>query len=342
MLIPIVWWRYVGFVGGSNLCYYGSHFIGGTTLDARDLVQFIPRAFVFVAIILLYSTLYKFLRRPDTITLSSQFVQGSTNRVEETPKKKRTGFLPFFSGPRGSQQATVNAEAPWEALEFVKIGRHRTSAGDVYGTNTWQEPTASMPGGILLASPHASPTNTSVEYTVPHISQPEHLSLDPPEGGNHDHHRPSDITLVHQQLAYSFPDASSDRLISAVPAADRGLSPVLSEGKAEFESDNDFGISKLDEDGDQGDRLERKTSAEEFRMFFQDNQATSAQLPGGHHASMSAAPQMSATAYFNRQASLLMLWFPLAVSRALPVFPLIELTDLVHVCFLHIPSPPGV
>jgi hypothetical protein len=65
----------------------------------------------------------------------------------------------------------------------------------------------------------------------------------------------------------------------------------------------------LDEDDD--------TPGETLGQFFKDDQFVSSEDSRAERGGIShnhGLPQMSATAYFNRQASLLMLYFPLAVS----------------------------
>jgi hypothetical protein len=186
----IVWWATVGWTSTGNLCYYGPHPLD-PGVDARDLVQFIPRAIVFITVFIVYTGLFRFLRRPDTIQLSSQF-EGERKR----------------SIPR---QGRVNAEAPWEQMEFATAGPLEYEMSPAESTVRFaQETTIGMP-----YTPHALDT----------------------------------------------PDSSA---------------PFALEGEGETMKD-----------------------------FFKHSQVQN-----------DVSQQVSASAYFNRQASLLMLYFPLAVGFA--------------------------
>jgi hypothetical protein len=74
--------------------------------------------------------------------------------------------------------------------------------------------------------------------------------------------------------------------------------------------------------GDEKDMLDEEddTPGETLGQFFKDDQFGSSEDSRAERGAIShnnGLPQMSATAYFNRQASLLMLYFPLAVSAIL-------------------------
>jgi len=52
----------VGFRSTGTLCYYGSHPLPHhERVDVRDIIQFVPRALVFIVVVALYSKLYLFL-----------------------------------------------------------------------------------------------------------------------------------------------------------------------------------------------------------------------------------------------------------------------------------------
>lgn len=97
-------------------------------LDARDLIQFIPRALVFIVIVGLYSTLFSFLRRPDTIQLSSQFMSGEVSRSDpaEGPNGTHLSRMMKKLGRNQTKKTeAINPEAPWEQMEFVQVGHGR-------------------------------------------------------------------------------------------------------------------------------------------------------------------------------------------------------------------------
>ncbi|WWC87696.1 uncharacterized protein L201_002588 [Kwoniella dendrophila CBS 6074] len=268
-----IWHGTVGWVNNGSLCYYGTK---GNGLD-RDLVQFIPRAIVFIVIIALYSRLFRFLRRPDTIQLSTQFMAGTqpdvsdTHNIEETHQGNGSKmFKPLFKLGRGSttNKDPVNPDAPWEALEFVTVG------GAYGGKLTNNTPlhtssidfTPTVPSGILLASRPVSPelispcqeikdpfsnvatTNlshrfpsTSSETSVPNSSSSSKQTLGT-----------DTYTVVTPELHYQ-PEApgsidSTTKLVTpdnghntAIPTIQRHhvLSPVLSQG-SQADLDNDL------------------------------------------------------------------------------------------------------
>lgn len=99
----------------------------------RDLMQFVPRAFVFVVLFGLYSRLFSFLRRPDTINLSSHhtssmssFTNGTVSAVQGTAKALRRASRSCVCGAAGHED--VDPAAPWEALEFCKVGEYEKEA----------------------------------------------------------------------------------------------------------------------------------------------------------------------------------------------------------------------
>ncbi|KAL7419679.1 hypothetical protein Q5752_005593 [Cryptotrichosporon argae] len=146
-----IWYATVGFSSSGNICYYAS--TSTTHVDGRDLVQFVPRALVFVGIVVLYSRLFSFLRRPDTIQLSTQFMTGSASehaaggsggaiqqRVLRPFARLRLGSLQLGGARRASAPSgrpRPDPAAPWEQLEFVNVGAH------VWSTNSL----SAAPGG---------------------------------------------------------------------------------------------------------------------------------------------------------------------------------------------------
>lgn len=340
------WWAHAGWAQSGPLCYYAPKVVSGG-LDTRDLVQFIPRAFVFITIIVLYSMLYKFLRRPDTIQLSSQFVSGETGQVDSSGRPRRRGFSGAFkwrSKKAGSAQCGQNGDphsaskidpnAPWEQLEFVQIGGRNPFSQSASALNF--SPTASVDyspspqpdwkpaSPPLIGTPYVSPTPEP-------ILGPEHrpslasiltdstelqTPLYPPN-----FQRPSDTTLVSTptyQLRFE-PDSRS-----------QPLNPVLSQPETKSgpwvdrDIELDLGpkeVGNLSKDDREEENHDMTPDGQTMKEFFSDDIVS---RPAGPESrtergtTSNNPPQMSATAYFNRQASMLMLYFPLAVSNVAP------------------------
>jgi hypothetical protein len=325
------------------LCYYAPHPITDN-LDGRDLVQFVPRALVFLTIIILYSMLYKFLRRPDTIQLSSQFVSGETgtNRGVDRKKKGVLSGLKWKSKLNVVSQnehsaSKIDPAAPWEQLEFVKVGgRDLLSPLD---TGIQFAPSHSIGGLEPAYTPQHRGSITSIYLgtngngtRTPDLAVPTTYP-----------HRPSLMstnsssseTRVPLSTLSSHRPSQSDTLVpspdSRYPPRQYNLSPVLSQNASKTDPRIDRDI-ELDLGPDVVKSLkynskasilddEDDSSGETLGQFFKDDQAdlgsaedSRAERGMSHNNGL---PQMSATAYFNRQASLLMLYFPLAVSSTI-------------------------
>ncbi|WVQ79035.1 hypothetical protein IAT38_001127 [Cryptococcus sp. DSM 104549] len=377
-----IWQGTVGFTNTGTLCYYASK-DSSDGLD-RDLMQFIPRALVFVVIILLYSRLFTFLRRPDTIHLSNHFVSGSSDPEQQnhsgTPK---TLLRPIARlGRMGSHSNAPNPEAPWEALEFIHVGGINHLAPDSEQATHTGRPSLvgslsngagfipSVPTGIILPAQES-----------PELSTSSYESKDP-SGGYVLHgvrtssassrasgsvswptptsQRPSAVdTLVAHDPAN--PYTGSSHSLSKLAMADNSppppmfhaLSPVMSQGS---KLEMDIGVDPLDqmpvvssrrgedgpreseeaitldledgEDGEDGDR-EGQTMKEFFQEFQVPAGADDSRHctgSGGHQQK----PQRSAASYFNRQASLLMLYFPLAYMFVFSISLVRLVYDMVH------------
>lgn len=342
------WWAHAGWAQSGPLCYYAPKVIING-LDSRDLVQFIPRAFVFITIIVLYSMLYKFLRRPDTIQLSSQFVSGETGLADSAGRPRRKGFLSRLrrgSKRRGSGQDGQNGEghsasrvdpsAPWEQMEFVQIGGRNPLSHSRSALHF--SPTASVDHQGAIPSIHfesrpGSPPNFSSNYLS---STPEPL-LGP-------EHRPSLASIFTNNTEIQTPlyTSNSKRPSEAVtlvatpdsrsPPDSRShpLSPVASQPEAKTGSRTDKDIeldlgpevvTSLDKNARSDDEDEDDDATpvgQTMKQFFDDDIAAS--RPAGPETQAERGdsggnpPRMSAAAYFNRQASILMMYFPLAVS----------------------------
>lgn len=319
-------------------------------LDSRDLVQFIPRAFVFITIIVLYSMLFNFLRRPDTIQLSSQFVSGEVRPNESASRSQHKGLfaaLKWRSKRSSSGHAAQNGDghsaskidpnAPWEQLEFVQIGGRNPFSPSRSALHF--SPTTSMdrPADSHFASPiHSRPgsppfldssrPSSTPDPLLPPTHRPSLASVftmnselqTPPYAA--DSQRPSESTLVSTpELRYHG---------NGTPSHHHVLSPVLSQPSAKSDGRMDGDIElDLGPDVVHSLRVPSRTddddspSGQTLKEFFSDDHV-SRPMPhdsqaerGVSSSGNGGAPQMSATAYFNRQASLLMLYFPLAVSR---------------------------
>lgn len=286
--------------------------------------------------------LYKFLRRPDTIQLSSQFVSGETGPVDSTCRPRRKGIFSGFkwgskragSGPNGQDgeqhsASKIDPNAPWEQLEFVKIGGRDAFSQSASALNF--SPTGSVNYGESTPQPEwrpASPPLIGTSY-IPSIPEPplgpEHrpslasiltnstelqTPMYPPTS-----QRPSDTTLVStptHQLRFEH-DSRLQPLhpVSSMPETKSG---PWRDRDIEFDLGPEV-VGNLNKD--QGDQDDDTPNGQTMKEFFSNDVASRSAGPESRAergATSNNPPQMSATAYFNRQASLLMLYFPLAVS----------------------------
>jgi hypothetical protein len=367
------WWAHAGWSRSGPLCYYAPHVIRGD-LDARDLVQFIPRAFVFVTIIVLYAMLYKFLRRPDTIQLSSQFVSGETG-TNGNPERKKRGVLSGLkwksrlnvasqSGPGAVEHSAskIDPNAPWEQLEFVKVGgRDLLSPSDpmpfTYTESSGPSPSPHHRGSVVSLYPTMLGSRTPDQLLPSHLHRPSLVSF---------HSSGSETRIPLTSLSSSRP-SQSDTLVQTpdsriANSKQQTLSPVMSQSaiKTDPRIDKDIeydlgpdvvsslkftskpdGILKQDLDDD--DDTPGETLGQFFRadvtgpMFVSDD----SRVERGGMSNNNGLPQMSATAYFNRQASLLMLYFPLAVS-SLVTSEITHADDQVYASLLRLPCTPNL
>ncbi|WVF66890.1 hypothetical protein IAT40_001633 [Kwoniella sp. CBS 6097] len=364
-----IWHATVGWQSSGSLCYYGTK---DTGLD-RDLMQFIPRAFVFVTICILYTRLFRFLRRPDTIQLSTQFMAGTQtdpnmdhgmHTPTHAPKSKSIlGPLARLGrAGSGGHKEPVNPDAPWEALEFVQIGGInplKSINSPPMNALGVAEFTPNVPNGILLASRPVSPELISPcqEIKDPFStsgagsSRTRKPSVSSDMSGPSSQRPSATDTLVTPELNYQVevPNSidSTTRLVTpdTIPTIQRQhvLSPVLSQGsKLDPDPEGDSLSSRFgadidqdeDEFGQEGRGEGRRASGQTLKEFFQEYQVTGLdEIQGRERGSASASKgglQMSAAAYFNRQASLLMLYFPLAYMVVFSVSLVRLVYDMVH------------
>ncbi|KAK8861433.1 hypothetical protein IAR55_002252 [Kwoniella newhampshirensis] len=355
-----LWYGLVGFSTTGALCYYGTKSVG---LD-RDLVQFVPRALVFAVIVILYTRLFKFLRRPDTIHLSTGFATDpgageQVSHIPAAPTPKVFRPLARFGrlGSSAGNKEAVNVDAPWEALEFVQVGYHHDLNLPTPSETGQFELAPYAPKSILHPSRPVSPDIVSpgtieVKDPILRVRTASGSSITTSSGPSSQRPSATD-TLVTPELAYNYelpPSAdSTTKLVSPEsqpPLRAHILSPVLSQGSHnELELGPEMDI--VDADGDDRGRYsrssseDRRPSGQTLKEFFQEYQVPGpdeGRVPTGGRGSGSnehKPPQLSAAAYFNRQASLLMLYFPLAYMAVFSVSLVRLIYDMVH----RMPSP---
>lgn len=221
------------------------------------------RAFVFIVVLCLYSRLFSFLRRPDTIQLSTQRSEGTSQSFATKFKCPRKALAERqrqaqSSGPT-SESLTQNQtdQPPWEKLEIAQYGEETASNAPTVHSIDKMRTQELFYNSISPLEPKYSAASTYPESHVPVLS----------------------VTVLAQ-------DEESD-----------------------------------DEDGKDGDtdedrvEMERRDTGQTLTEFFKENQAVTGETSRANDNSNSDGSQeMSASNYLNRQASLLMLWFPLAVS----------------------------
>jgi hypothetical protein len=338
-----IWWARAGWSTSGPLCYYAPKIVE-RDLDLRDLVQFIPRAFVFITIIVLYSMLYKFLRRPDTIQLSSQFVSGETGTNNGVKKGKSVLSGLKWKGKsntvsqngRGAIEhsaSKIDPNAPWEQLEFVKVGgRDLLSPLD---NGPYFPSTQSLGGLAAPSTPQHRGSITSIYFAPP----PSGTRTPEPLSSANQTKRPSLVSTWSSSSETRIPlttlssqrPSQSDTFVtipdskSTQAQKQQTLSPVISQNATktdpridrdiEFDLGPDV-VENLRYKGNNGMDEEDDSPAETLGQFFKGDVAPAedSRAERGGMSNNNGLPQMSATAYFNRQASLLMLYFPLAVS----------------------------
>jgi len=312
----------VGFRSTGTLCYYGSHPLPHhERVDVRDIIQFVPRALVFIVVVALYSKLYLFLRRPDTIQLSSQIASGELSARKDSAVKMLRPLGKFGRLPSGKSNGPVDPDAPWEQLEFVTVCHERGRT--MSPTTSYIHPVSSMLSGILVTSrpvtrppsPKLAPIPVAEKDTVERkVSSASTIPTESPS--MHDFAQQSDsetLALATPEMRYTAPDIAIDIFPHF---SHHVLSPVLSEGKGEV----DFLNLELEE----MEANRSRASGQTLKEFFQEYRS-----PGGDDATRvelgdtatagKGGIQTSAATYFNRQASLLMLFFSLAVSKLVPI-----------------------
>lgn len=291
------------------MCYYGTR-SARVGLD-RDICQFIPRAFVFLVTIILYSRLFTFLRRPDTIQLSFHSTPKTSiidvrsaqpARLPIAKLSKKLGITLSAACPQ-SPKKEVNPEAPWEAMEFIQVGNVDLLAPDATVTcvndcAAARPPPASHFRALALESGSSS-TNT--------------LSAIAPPCKTEDASGTVQLSYDGSALISSSPKIGSSGVDVGVGVeASQTSMTIASAGcttgfPALVESEKK--VVGVKEEGEEPPEEQRQT----LKEFFAEHQMSAAEL-GAVGKNGGGCQQRSATSYFNRQASLLMLYFPFAVS----------------------------
>ena len=218
-------------------------------------------------------------------------------------------------------QPLVNADSPWEQLEFVTIGSgiQKARSPTTSQVSFLNPVTSAINGGFLITStppsrPHSPVAAEHVSDVIDRsrsysterkLSVASSVPFETPNSLSNSEHQSSSEILVTPELL--FENEQADLI------AHQKLNPVLSIGKSDFDP--------LDTDLEHGFLADqRKASGPTLMEFFQEHGASTIEeaprIEGGGTSSVQGKLgfQMSAAAYFNRQASLLMLYFPLAVS----------------------------
>lgn len=309
-----VWYHYVGFVNAGSLCYYGTR-SAKDGLD-REICQFVPRAFVFVVVIVLYSRLFTFLRRPDTIQLPSHHAS-KTSSFTDT-RSGQTGPRPIAKFHKlsltSSQGAKRDPEAPWEAMEFIQVGNVDFLAPDT--TTTFIDDCAAMPA--TTAVPATPPSSSLFRALESSCSSTKTLSPITSPSKTDD---PS--STVQPPYDGGAPISSSPKIRSLGVEASQTPTTVAS---ASCKMDPLLGPEEREERVGEGAR-ELKEQGQTMQEFFAEYQMTPAEAKAvGKHVSQ----QRSAANYFNRQASLLMLYFPIAYMAVFSVSLIRLIYDMSH------------
>ncbi|KAL1409521.1 hypothetical protein Q8F55_003504 [Vanrija albida] len=350
-----IWMATVGFVQSGSQCYYGTK--SATPNLDRDLVQFIPRAFVFLAICGLYTRLFSFLRRPDTIQLSSTGGSlGTTSAAAPTRPKTPRVKTPLVSCLRDPSASLPNPEAPWEAMEFIHVGGEQSWLKDdeadlssdrkLSGNTTLvgKDRKFSFVGEKLKGSfSERLADRAARKHSVMSLGFGESIAEDR-AGAD------SDWTVLNSasnsaQGTPSRPFFSPEYDLAAPSPTRSTLQTVLlDKPPLAPHTERDASLSRVaslpfslgSQTQTRGSVLpdfdkEDDGPGPSLVEFFQANQiASGVRAPKEQDASASAPAQMSATAYFNRQASLLMLYFPLAYMLVFSISLARLIYDMVH------------
>lgn len=342
-----VWWHYFGFVPSSSgsLCYYGP----AKWVHGRDMVQFVPRATVFVVVIVLYSQLFRFLRRPDSIQLSSAEVSETdgnpyaiASQTDSQLKRTKTAFkLPRLrtgSLKVPTKDARGEDIPPWEKLHINNVGgilcdvpagpstpededpispswpqeRKNTDVTDI----TLVDESDSNDSDLKMGNKELLDIHSPIEINLPYITEGEPLGPVIPSSrrgstqsilktGIHDNPlHMSSLVLPHNGTGRR---VSIDQ--AAIALHDRRGSTAPTQSLHSLRNTYTHEVSVRDEDSQLSDETPEQTLAE---FFATQPQTEEGRLDQAKHNEHYPTGGRSAANYFNRQASLLMLYFPIA------------------------------
>ncbi|KAJ9095817.1 hypothetical protein QFC19_007432 [Naganishia cerealis] len=363
---PVGWYKAYGFVpsSGGSLCYYG----GSRNLD-RELVQFIPRcvsrmkrvlpcwqdadrgapnsAVVFVVVIYLYARLFRFLRRPDAISLSGSGKDTADLKdvrgQQDCSQESRGAWHKFKGGIRktfgmtpqaGSLGQTNSVVPPWELLHINIAGLDLDAIPNsvvlpvhekMLPLSLWSSPPASDERARSVRINTASTLVSSNDgRNNSHDSQPKqqavideksHESIAVP------------VLLINRELSPNSL-AALDEPPSPFQLDGIGYSGPLSKpeyGGGMTIKNKPSSVTFNPNEDHKEEEDDQRPAEHSLRNFFQANRASESEVRDAH-AGDDIRPEESAAAYSNRQASLLMIYFPLSY---MAVFS-ISLVRLMH------------
>jgi hypothetical protein len=269
------------------------------------------RAFVFLAIILLYMGLYKFLRRPDTIQVSTEDVTSFTLTTDDLKRDvgARVRTVPAINPSRDDSQDA----APWEKLVVADVGDASRRASEA----TCNEP----PAAVALPSSPVSHKDSMV--FAPVIQEdgnaPEQVgssSMAASERGGRPIQpvsRPfGSQSTVGPSFTTSGTAASHQSASPDLTHATRRLSYSYKDGDRIEEKS----LQGSEHSSDLSTSSRRRPRRQTMQEFFAQYQLTSVEIEEERVRRLAhqqqQREQQSASSYFNRQASLLMLYIPLA------------------------------
>lgn len=295
---------------------------------------------MFLVVIVLYSRLFRFLRRPDTISLSesgrnTSYVDRALAEELERNRSspKQTGFwlkmgrTVGLSQEESSRQPLRGDVPPWELLHLNNVGLDlekiaipftrpaEDEAGRVPPLPlTWKIPVDDLSrsdrlptGSTLIGSDR--PRNVSASDFSPHPVAARPMEEDIQAGFVVPTLDKTSNLRTHHLHQFDDPpsplqldDDDHDKIIGPTGDRDNDAQPQVSL--------HESARSEPGEYDEKEHRGQNGTAERDLRDFFLANQAD--KQDGVQTSGPDLRGGESAAAYFNRQASLLMLYFPLA------------------------------
>ena len=295
---------------------------------------------MFLVVIVLYSRLFQFLRRPDTISLSesgrntsyvdralAEELEKNRRNIEQTGFWRKMGRTVGLSQEESSMQPLRDDVPPWELLHLNNVGLDLENiaipftrpAEDEAGRAaplpvTWKIPVDDLSrndrlptGSTLVGSDRSRNASESDFSSHPVAARPmeEDIqegvvvpTLDKASDSRTHHLHRSDDPPSPLQLD----DDDDDKIIGHTGDRDNDAQPQVSLHESARSEPGEYDEK---EHREQNGPVER-----DLRDFFLANQADN--QDGVQTSGPDLRGGESAAAYFNRQASLLMLYFPLA------------------------------